>query len=399
MAKKNPYKGSKRTRYPGITKEGDKYRVRLFVDGFQYGLGRYHTLEDARAVLSEAHSQKARGTFVPPKVRRQQLKELRDKERRQRITVTQWLEVWLESLAADPDRPRSPGTLATYRSAITVHALPVIGDLNLADVTGEDIEQIMLEARKSGQGAAYNVSRTLRAMFGAAVSVEAGGLETSPVTAAAIPKATKPRRQPGTDRTLDAAQVKALEGHMPDDLALAVTLAAWVGLRLGEVLGLQRQDFHSLDDAELARVNVARQWNTKARPPKYTAPKWESERELHLPQSVAQAVTKHLQKHVPPEPDAPLFPGRQNRRQPISQTTFDRLWREAREKVKPGMRFHDLRHTALTAYAQMGATVRELMDQGGHSDPKVAMQYQEAAARRKQELASKMDAMIAGEES
>src|SRR5699024_10351413 len=148
-----------------------------------------------------------------------------------------------------------------------------------------DIQQIMLNARKTGTGAAYNVSRTLRAMFGAAVATNAGGLEVSPVTPAAIPKVSTTRRKGEGDRTLDGAQVRALTEAMPDDLAIAVPLAAWVGLRLGEVLGLQRGDFHDLDDVEEARVYVARQWNSKARPPEYTPPKWDSERELHLPQS------------------------------------------------------------------------------------------------------------------
>src|SRR5699024_7695226 len=116
-----------------------------------------------------------------------------------------------EALRTDPEHPRTPGTLATYRSALEVHALPIIGDLDLADVTAEDISEILQSVRgrdgKPAAGAGYNVARTLRAMFGAAVRAEAGGLRESPVTVTT----SKPPRPDldAEDRTATPAQVRA----------------------------------------------------------------------------------------------------------------------------------------------------------------------------------------------
>lgn len=67
------------------------------------------------------------------------------------------------------------------------------------------------------------------------------------------------------------------------------------------------------------------------------------------------------------------------------------VWHRAREAVGlPNFRFHDLRHTGLTLYAQQGATLAEIMERGGHSDVEVAMRYQHAAADRMRRLADSL---------
>ena len=62
---------------------------------------------------------------------------------------------------------------------------------------------------------------------------------------------------------------------MPDRLRIAVPLAAWCALRLGEVLGLERRDLEHLDDPEKAVLHVRRQFNVKANT--LTPPKADSE--------------------------------------------------------------------------------------------------------------------------
>lgn len=53
-------------------------------------------------------------------------------------------------------------------------------------------------------------------------------------------------------------------------------------------------------------------------------------------------------------------------------------------------RFHDLRHTGLTVFAQEGATLAELMRRGGHSDIRVVLRYQHATMARDRELADRV---------
>src|SRR5690606_15814683 len=127
---------------------------------------------------------------------------------------------------------------------------------------------------------------------------------------------------------------------MPPHLRVAVPIAAWCSLRLGEVLGLQRGDFANLDDPERATIHIQRQWNSKATPPGYTDPKAGSNRHIAIPPSLVQAVVEHLEEYTPPGDRAPFLPSTQNPKMPVSQTAFDVAWRKAREAVRPGFRFH-----------------------------------------------------------
>lgn len=80
---------------------------------------------------------------------------------------------------------------------------------------------------------------------------------------------------------------------------------------------------------------------------------------------------------------SPLFPSVRDSSRPLSQTLFDEEWRAARVKAgMPSFRFHDLRHTGLTLYAQAGATLSEIMARGRHKHPEVAVRYQHATLER-----------------
>lgn len=377
----------------GIDRHQGGYRVRISVDGKQYLMGVYSTLGAARVAREEAEIQKIRGTFVPLTERRKQIKAMLAAEKEQAMTVNQWAALWLEALATDPERPRSPGTLATYRSAVRVHIAPAIGSKALVDVTEDDIDDIVAAARgESGkQGAGYNVARTLRAMFGAAVRSKQAPLDVSPVQVAI--RKSRPSKIRDAQRTATREEIHALAEQMPKELRLAIHLATWLALRQGEVLGLQRRDFHDLEKPGQAWVAIQRQWQAKSNPPAYADPKSGSARDLDIPDQLAAMIADHLEAHTSPEPSAPLFQGREKGK-PLSQTAFDRRWRAARDKVKPGMRFHDLRHTGLTFYAHLNPTIKELMEYGGHTDMSVALRYQEAAQSRRRSFADQLGQVI-----
>lgn len=391
----------KRSLPQGIDRISGGYRVRISYNMRQWYIGTYPSLQDARTALAIAWGQKAAGTFVPPVERRRQIKALQEKERAEAVTVRQWAATWLEALETDTERPRSPGTVRSYRSTLDAHVFDALGALNLKEVTPEHVEAVIEAAKHKGKtvstSAARNVARTLRAMFNAAIAAEVGGLEENPVSVK-IGKGTVARGHGLEERTATPAQVRELTALMPDHLALAVPLAAWLALRQGELLGLQRRDFTGLN-SDAAQVRIERQWHSKLSPPDYADPKAGSKRTIHVPAQVAKMVTDHLTRYVDEAPDAPLFPSTHNRARPLGQSALDRYWRAARDNVKPGMRFHDLRHTGLTFYAQQGATLKELMRRGGHTDIKAAMVYQSAARERDRALTAKMNAAIGGDET
>jgi len=69
-----------------------------------------------------------------------------------------------------------------------------------------------------------------------------------------------------------------------------------------------------------------------------------------------------------------------------------RIWLPATKQAGvPGLRFHDLRHTAATLAAATGATTRELMERIGHSSPAAALRYQHVMKDRDKAIAAALD--------
>lgn len=375
---------------PGIQRygpDGKRWRVRIYVDGVQKHVGVYNTLSDARYAQQKAQSDALRGQFLTPRERAKRRRELKALEEQKAVTFQEVAASWLDHLK---QAGRAASTIVTHRSTLNVHLIPVLGDLPIAGITSGMIQELLdnIDAEIPRR----NAARTLQTLLNYAVQTEAGGLAASPFNAT-IARPKSPRDSVDREKIATPDEVNAFSDSMPDSLALAVPLAAWCGLRLGEVLGLARGDLMNLDDPQQATLRVERQVNAKANA--ITPPKSDSYRTIAIPASMLPMIKDHLAQYVDDDRTAPLFPGGGVGGR-ISQSAFDRQWRRAREKVKPGFRFHDLRHSGLTHFAQAGATLAELMLRGGHTDVSVALRYQTATAERDRALTDIMDTAIGG---
>ncbi len=284
-------------------------------------------------------------------------------------------------LASRPDlRPRS---VIVYRSLLECHLSPTFGDTPIAKVSPSLVRtwHAALVAEKAGSApAAY---RLLRAVFSSAV--HDGLLLRSPCR---VPKA-------GSDRSIErpmltVAQVRSLTLAMPGHLQAAVTLAAWGGLRRGEVLALRRCDVDELRSVvRVERGQVELSDGTLVfGPPKTDA----GVRNVHLPEPAVSDLTSHLASYVGPEPDALVFTGRGG--VPMRPKTLATAFNSARLRCGlPGVRFHDLRHFALTMAAATGATTKELMRRAGHSSPAAALRYQHATEDRDKAIADALSGL------
>lgn len=390
MAKKSSRGINTVTRPRADGSSQELFEVRVYWDDRRHLLGRFKTLGEAETVLAIARGQIASGVFVPPADAKRARRAAIQRESAARYTYRQWTEEWLHRLAA---AGRTQSTIISYRSVLKVRILPALGDVPLQAITPRMIEALMDDVRAQpsarypgahNNGITTSTATVLRASLNAAVKAER--LEISPFRR---PTAAPARVRPGSPRddVATPAQVLDLTAAMPEHLALAVPLAAWCQLRLGEVLGLQRRDFTGLDDPSNAFVHVSRQLNSKTS--ELTAPKSRAGyRSLSVPPDVVPLITDHLERYAAPGPEGFVFtrpnaPGRY-----VADTTFGRAWLVARKKVgMPGFRFHDLRHTGLTMYAQLGATQAELMHRGGHSDVQTVARYQHATLERDRLLA------------
>ncbi|WP_158288594.1 tyrosine-type recombinase/integrase [Ornithinimicrobium flavum] len=366
-------------------------------EGRTVPLGMFDTLMDARAALSIARADAARGIFVPPAQHRAARKAEAEQAVAEGMTLREWSEKWLAALEANPDR--SKGTIVAYRSVLKNHVLPQLGDVRLIDLTTDLVaEHLAALARLPSKrhagarrnGIAPNSAIVLRSCINAAVKARAGGLQTF-----SFPEVPKHRRVRPEDAQGDVAtpdEVRALTEAMPEHLRIAVPLAAWCALRMGEVLGLQRRDLEHLEDPDRATLHVRRQWNSQAGA--LTPPKADSARSIAIPAALLPDLAHHLDTFTGPQAADPVVCGPRGTR--VSQSTLDRHWREARDKAgRPGFHFHSLRHTGLSAYAVQGATLAELLYRGGHTDVTVALRYQHASAARDRALTKRLSQQIA----
>ena len=194
--------------------------------------------------------------------------------------------------------------------------------------------------------------------------------------------------------TATPAEVDRLAAAMPDRLAAAVVVAAWSGLRYGELFGLARR--HVDTEAGTIRVDRAlidlRRGALTFGPPK-TA---KSRRTVHLPAFVAEMLRDHLAEHVAPDPDALVFATVTGT--PLRTSRLSVLFDRARRKVgRSDLHWHDLRHTGATLAYRSGASVPDVQRRLGHTTMRAAQIYAHAADDSDAVLAARLNEMYGGE--
>ncbi|WP_206448165.1 tyrosine-type recombinase/integrase [Agrococcus sp. KRD186] len=193
--------------------------------------------------------------------------------------------------------------------------------------------------------------------------------------------------------TANPAEVAALAAAMPVHLSAAVTLAAWSGLRRGELFALARR--HVDLDAGTLRVERALLelrgqgitfGETKTR---------KSRRLVHLPPFAVAILEAHMREHVAAAPDALLF---STNGAPVSVSRLSQWFKAARLTVgRLDLTWHDLRHTGATLAYRAGASVPEVQARLGHTTMRAALIYAHAADDSDRILAERLDALYAAE--
>ena len=192
--------------------------------------------------------------------------------------------------------------------------------------------------------------------------------------------------------TATPAEVAQIAAHMPSRYALAVFLAAWSGLRYGELFALARRHV----DLEAGAVRVERALEAvPGQPIRYGKTKTAgSRRTVHLPAFIVAQLTEHMAANVPSDPDALLFPNANG--SPTSNATLSRHFRAARAIVgRDDLRWHDLRHTGATLAYRAGASVADVQARLGHTTMRAAQIYSHTSADSDAILAQNLDALYA----
>jgi integrase len=112
-----------------------------------------------------------------------------------------------------------------------------------------------------------------------------------------------------------------------------------------------------------------------------------------IPAPLVVELEEHLSRFAGGVPGSYVFTSAEGT--PLDRDNFRRrVWKPAtRTTGLPGLRFHDLRHTAGTLSARTGATAKEIMARLGHSSARAAMVYQHATEDRDRVIAERLAAM------
>ena len=158
-------------------------------------------------------------------------------------------------------------------------------------------------------------------------------------------------------------------------------LAAWCGLRFGELAELRRADIDLANGVVRVRRGVVRAGGPRSgtRSPR-------PGRDVAIPPHLMPLVHEHLIEHAGRGRDALLFPAA---RAATWRPRAVQVYYPARDAAgRPDLRFHDLRHTGADARRSDRRDARRADARLGHSTPGAAMRYQHAADDRDEAIAA-----------
>ncbi|EGD57134.1 tyrosine-type recombinase/integrase [Gordonia neofelifaecis] len=201
------------------------------------------------------------------------------------------------------------------------------------------------------------------------------------------------RAKTGRKRPLpEDDQLDAILEEMPATLQPLVIIAAYAGLRFGEIVALRAGDITVAYDDEgkvdsvRIRVEEGITYTPDAGRQRGSTKSEAGVRRIAVFGRDAVTLAEFV---ADMEPDELLFTGQAGKE--LSHSSFAYHWNRAREAIgRPDLVLHAVRAYHLTEYARAGASLRDLMARGGHSSVSAAMRYQHAAAERDEEIAKRM---------
>lgn len=284
------------------------------------------------------------------------------------------------------ERGISASTADLYRSLLRNHLEPTFGTVALSDISPAMVRAWRVARLDAGVGVS-SVAKSYALMRAVLMTaVEDRLIRRNPCRVKGASVTPTPERPTATIQ-----EVYALAAAIQPRYRALVLLAAFTGLRWGELIGLSRRDI-DLDAGTLrVRRNVAELHSGRrlVKEPKSAAGK----RTVAIPAVIHTDLSNHLAVYAEQGADGRVFVGA--KKATPRRNHFGKLWRKTCEEVGiKGLHFHDLRHTGNTLAAATGASTRELMTRMGHSTARAALIYQHATAERERLIGQAVSAVV-----
>jgi integrase len=286
-----------------------------------------------------------------------------------KLTVGEFLDRWLEDVVRVKNAPK---TIVDYEMHVRVHIAPEFGRTLLKSLSGPDIQRWVNKLAKEHSPRSVQYYRsTFRIALNQAVKWKL--IAHNPVLATELPTQRK-REIEAMEAETARAILAAFEGH---ELEALVTLLLATGVRPGEALGLRWSDIDF--NTGVMRIQTARSGQLKRE---------SARRTLVMPEVVI------WQLHDRPRFSVLVFPTRTGGLRD-GTTTLHQFQKRLAEKGLPKMTLHELRHGHATLQLTEGASLREIMEQLGHTQiSTTANLYAHVAPELRRKAAERMNKLF-----
>lgn len=295
---------------------------------------------EAQKWLDEVTASIVTGSYVDPKAGRVTLESF----------YTEWAarQVWVHS--------------TTEAMTMTVQSAP-FAKLPIGQVRRSHVESWVKEMDSRGLAPATVKSRTrnMQVVFRAAVRDKV--IMSSPASDIALPRE---RKREASLSLPSPAQVGAIMGAAEPHFRAFVALAAFAGMRLGEIAAMQVCDIDFLRRTVHVRRQVQRIEHGAV---EVRAPKYNSERVVYASEGLIDILARHIEKHAPgTDTTRWLFTAASGRTVP--PTTVNMRWARACSAAGVDVvRLHDLRHFYASGLIAAGCDVVTVQRALGHARP------------------------------
>lgn len=330
----------------------------------------FTTRTDAEYWIADERRRIERDDWTPPSQRAAE-KQVRG------ITLAEFGATWIRRRTKRGE-PLKATTISHYEKILAEHIEPTpLGRMPLRAITPESVRSwhaATLVDKPTYRAHAYQL---VHAML--ATAVTDGHIPANPAQIKGAAKTTR-KRQPVI---LDVAEVASLADTINEQFRAFILIAAWCGLRFGELTELRRRDF----DKTCEVISVHRAVTHRDGKCIVDTPKSGEARKVVVPPHIRPDLKHHLKVFVAKTPDALLFPpargGCHLRDRVFRESYFDpalaEIGRDGQNQPKPAI--HDLRHFAGTQTARVGNLV-ETMARLGHKTVQASLIYQAIASGR-----------------
>lgn len=299
------------------------------------------------------------------------------------ITLRDFAAHWLEIIT-----PKAkPRTVETYRENMEARVLPYLGDYKLRELTHARCQNMIIELQKPyyrrhesepstlSSNSIHLAATTLKSCL--KYAVQANVIGSNPANDLILPRNGHKEMTIPTKRQVKRLIAKTTEPKLKAIIALAATM----GLRKGEILGL------SWEDVDMENTHTLRIRHTLTRTPlgyELVEPKTQkSRRTLKMTATVMSTI-----KDLGEPGDGRMFR--------VDPGNLHRQFKKALEDANvPEIRIHDLRHWYATTLLADGVQIKTVSSLLGHSSIVTTMDiYAKTLDEQKEQAADTMDEVL-----